>query len=133
MKLIKLSQGFWAKRLFLGLVVAIEIFHGVQAHAMAEKDEGLLGEVRYSILDEPTFQKLYGVEGILMDGRNISGTDLHRLVNVTSIPDARGVFLRGKNNGRGDGAQNPDGDLAIGTLQWDQNQSHNHYNGTHQS
>ena len=32
-----------------------------------------------------------------------------------NLPDMRGQFLRGKNNGRLDGEENPDGDLDVGT------------------
>lgn len=40
-------------------------------------------------------------------------------LSVTTVPDCRGLFLRGKNNGRNDGNQNPDGDVTPGTLQDD--------------
>lgn len=43
-----------------------------------------------------------------------------------NLPDLRGVFLRGKNNGRNDGKQDPMGDNALGTYEGDQMQDHMH-------
>ncbi len=44
----------------------------------------------------------------------------------STLPDLRGVFLRGKNNGRSDGKQDPAGESAIGTYEADQLQDHMH-------
>jgi hypothetical protein len=41
-------------------------------------------------------------------------------VTVASVPDCRGLVLRGKNNGRSDGDQDPAGDLALGTYESDE-------------
>jgi len=48
------------------------------------------------------------------------------LGNSNVLPDLRGAFLRGKNNGRVDGNQDPDGERAIGHFQLDDFKSHNH-------
>jgi hypothetical protein len=63
---------------------------------------------------------------VLADGRNVAGTAYATATGASTVPDLRGVFLRGKNNGRSDGSQNPDGDLALGAYQADQFLSHNH-------
>lgn len=76
-----------------------------------------IGMIVHSRLTEAQFQEINGTSWILMDGRNIAGSALATLTGVTNIEDARGLVLRGKNNGRVDGNQNPDGDLAIGTFQ----------------
>ncbi|CAG8456529.1 44427_t:CDS:2 [Gigaspora margarita] len=87
---------------------------------------GRLGEIRYSILNQEQFQELYGKEWILMDGSSILGSDLEKKFGWTSVPDARGLFLRCKNNGRNDGLENPSGELALGQYQTDNLKSHNH-------
>lgn len=82
-----------------------------------------LGEVKQSVLTEAQFQEIHGPEWVLMDGRDITGSDLHTLTGSSTLPDARGQFLRGKNNGRSDGNENPDGDLALGAIQLDKTRS----------
>ncbi|CAG8720098.1 19086_t:CDS:2, partial [Dentiscutata erythropus] len=88
--------------------------------------EGKLGEIRYSILNKEQFQELYGKEWILMDGSSISGSDLERRFGWTFVPDARGLFLRCKNNERSDGLENPSGELGLGQYQADNLKSHTH-------
>jgi hypothetical protein len=61
-----------------------------------------------------------------MDGRNVNGSKYASITGTSVIPDGRGQFLRGKNNGRGDGQENPAGDLIIGTQQTDEFKSHFH-------
>lgn len=60
------------------------------------------------------------------DGRNVSGSAYSTLTTFATVPDLRGIFRRGKNNGRSDGNQNPDGDLALGTYSADKFISHTH-------
>jgi hypothetical protein len=81
--------------------------------------EGVLGEIRSSLLTEAQFQAETDSTWVLCDGRSVIGSDYQILTGNNSIPDARGVFLRGKNNGRVDGNQNPDGDSALGAFQAD--------------
>lgn len=85
-----------------------------------------LGTVIQSYLNEAQFQAIRGTDWVLMDGRDVTGSDYAALTGNTTIPDARGRYLRGKNNGRSDGNQNPDGDLALGTLQNDELMAHDH-------
>ena len=85
-----------------------------------------IGDIRESVLTESQFQALNGPGWVLMDGRDISGSALDTLTSMSTLPDARGVVLRGKNNGRDNSTGNPDGDLAIGTAQTDQFGSHVH-------
>lgn len=75
---------------------------------------------------------------ILADGATLDRSSFQELFNVFDcsvgcpssvtfkIPDLRGMFLRSKNNGRADGNQNPDGDLALGVVQQDAFKSHTH-------
>jgi hypothetical protein len=85
-----------------------------------------LGDIRQSLLTESQFQAINGTGWVLMDGRSITGSGLATLTGLTTLPDARGVVLRGKNNGRSTATGNPDGDVAVGTFQADQNGAHSH-------
>jgi hypothetical protein len=51
------------------------------------------------------------------------GSTYHAITGFTTVPDMRGRFLRGKNNGA---TTNPDGDLALGTNTSDKFRSHVH-------
>ena len=79
-----------------------------------------VGSVVYSILDENTFQaQMGGVERwVLADGRSLAGqhTQYENLLHDDEIPNLLGVFIRGKNNGRADGNQNPDGEILLGSV-----------------
>lgn len=88
-------------------------------------NSGQIGDVVNSILDEASFQDLRGSGWVLMDGRDITGTPLAAIIGNT-LPDARGQFLRAKNNGRADGQEDPDGERALGTQQTDRAQGHHH-------
>ena len=85
-----------------------------------------LGSVVHSLLTEAQFQAINGVGWVLEDGRSISTSALALLTGITVLPDSRGRFLRGKNNGRSGATGNPDGDVALGTTQDDQFLSHVH-------
>ncbi len=91
-----------------------------------------IGSITTSMLTEAQFQSEIGsTKWILADGRLASGTDYGALTGVSFIPDLRGVFLRGKNNGKIGGQSNPSGDLALGVYQDDEFQTHNHGGGNH--
>ncbi len=85
-----------------------------------------VGSVRHSMLTELQFQAANGTGWVLMDGRNVAGSAYAVLTGLTTIPDHRGIGFRGKNNGRADGAQNPAGDVALGTYQGDSVVDHSH-------
>lgn len=94
-------------------------------------NDGFVGDVVTSMLTEAQFQNQRNAGWVLMDGRNVNGSKYSTITGNSNIPDARGLFLRGKNNGRIDGLQNPDGDLAIGTYQSDAFASHTHIQNSH--
>src|SRR5579864_2679083 len=62
-----------------------------------------VGSVVCSMLDEPTFQgqttNPTPQRWILADGRNVSGSAYQTLTGHANVPDLRGTFLRGKDNG----------------------------------
>lgn len=89
-----------------------------------------VGSLIYSMLDAAQFQGQAGPgeTWVLADGRSVAGQNtLYEKVTKTSqLPNLLGVFVRGKNNGRNDGNQNPDGDLGVGQLTPDKFLHHNH-------
>lgn len=82
-----------------------------------------VGSILDSMLTEVQFQAQWNVGWILADGRSVVGSRYHTLTGHTVAPDLRGMFLRGKDNGRG---LNPDGELALGTETPDQMLAHTH-------
>ena len=85
-----------------------------------------VGDVVASLLDETTFAKVHGSGWVLADGRDVTGSEYATITGNTTVPDLRGLFLRGKNDGRSDGKENPDGDLPLGSYQADMFKSHSH-------
>jgi hypothetical protein len=88
---------------------------------------GVLGDVKYSILNPQKFIKLNGNSWVLMDGRNINNSDLFKETGMTMLPDARGVFLRSMNVGRDTTQGDPDGNTRLaGSYQGDEVKAHTH-------
>lgn len=98
-----------------------------------------LGDVKYSILSEAQFQQVNGAGWVLMKrqykGDLVTGNEPSVFdymdgnnENLSYLPDARGVFLRGKSFNSG---KNPDGDLLLGTFQDDMFASHTHIQDPH--
>lgn len=80
---------------------------------------GAVGEMKSAMLSEADFQAQFGDEWILADGRDVTGSKYEILTGQTVVPDARGLALRGKNNGRSTAEGNEAGDLALGTYEND--------------
>jgi hypothetical protein len=86
-----------------------------------------VGSVVPTFLTEAQYQAEVGnTKWVLADGRSSAGTEFATLTGLTTIPDLRGNGLRGKNNGRVDGNQNPAGEQPLGTYEADQMLVHNH-------
>ena len=51
----------------------------------------------------------------LADGRQVASSRYELITSSNTIPDLRGLFLRGINSGRNDGWQDPDGERHPGT------------------
>ncbi len=96
-----------------------------------------IGTIVATMLTESDFQDLqqyYNPSSprfILADGRDVSGTPYATITGNTNVPDLRGVFIRGKNNGRSDGNENPAGDLALGTFSAESVGTHGHAYGAY--
>ena len=82
-----------------------------------QRRESNIGDIRQSMLTEAQFQLLNGTGWVLMDGRDITGSGLASVTGSNTLNDARGLVLRGKNNGRADGNQDPAGERAVGAFQ----------------
>ena len=89
-------------------------------------DTGRIGQIMSAMLSETQWQAIHGNSWILADGRSVAGSNYATVTGSSVAPDLRGLALRGKNNGRSDGNQNPDGDLALGVFQGDTMGSHTH-------
>lgn len=83
------------------------------------------GQIVSSMLSVEQFLQVNGNNWILADGRKVPGSLYAKLVSE-SVPDLRGVFLRGKNYGRDPVFGNVNGDLPLGTFQKHEFASHTH-------
>lgn len=102
-----------------------------KAALVSSSDLNPVGMIISSLLTEAQFQALNGTSWVLADGRNITGSLYSTITSATLIPDLRGQTLRGKNNGRVDGNQDPDGERALGAFQSHAFGSHDHTQGSH--
>jgi len=82
-------------------------------------EQHALGDVRASFLTEAQFTAEVDGTWTLCDGKLVTGSDYEALTGNSSVPDLRGMFLRGKNNGRADGDENPAGDKDLGIFETD--------------
>lgn len=97
-----------------------------------DSSSAAVGSIQASLLTEAEFQSIFGTGWVLARGQSVSGSKYTSLTGVSSVPDLRGQFLRGKNNGRSDGNQDPGGErnLRDGVIQQDQYQGHTHSTGS---
>ena len=78
-----------------------------------------VGTIISSMLTEAQFQAEKSTDWVLADGRSVAGSKYSTLTGNANLPDMRGRFLRGKNNGASGADYNPDGDSALGAFQAD--------------
>lgn len=91
-----------------------------------KKSEASIGDIKHSMLTEAQFQAEVDTTWVLADGRDVTGSDFETLTGFSIVPDCRGQFLRGANNGRSDGKENPDGGALLGIQQDDAIAPHSH-------
>ena len=91
-----------------------------------QSDRNPVGMIVSSMLTLTQFQTINGIGWVMADGTSIVGTKYAAVTGLAVSPDLRGMVMRGKNNSRADGNQNPDGDVAVGTFQTDALQGHFH-------
>ena len=89
------------------------------ANRIQKIEDGFVGEYKYSDLTEAELQGEYGTKWILADGRDVTGSKYAEITGRNNVPDARGLFFRGKNNGRSDGNENPAGEQDLGSYEDD--------------
>jgi hypothetical protein len=82
-----------------------------------------VGEIVASMLTQGPFQRVHGSEWVLADGQNVKGSAYSAATGMETVPDLRGVFLRGKNNGR---AADGNAELSLGAYQADGFKTHVH-------
>ncbi|MCR9253699.1 MAG: hypothetical protein NXI20_25005 [bacterium] len=102
----------------------------------AQPSEGVIGDLKYSIL-EPSEFRVYNGEGwVLLDGgedlnrtydKSWRETALYQICALDSFPDARGTFLRALNLGKNAVKGDPEGmSRKLGSYQSDSFMSHVH-------
>ena len=89
-------------------------------------NQNKVGDVVQSMLTEAQFQAERDSTWVLMDGRSVVGSDFEARTSLSNLPDGRGQFLRGKNNGRPASEGNTSGEVSLGTEQADSFQGHAH-------
>ncbi len=103
-------------------------FDSSKAQDQGNKNEGKIGDVKYSVLDPDKFRELNGKGWVLMDGSSMENSGLAAITKEKTMPDARGVFIRGMNLGQTVENGDVDGNRAVGKFQLDSFQGHKHYN-----
>ncbi len=96
-----------------------------------------VGTIVSSMLQPTKFAEAVGdvdrtpPEWVLADGqKDITNSRYGQLTGNRTPPDLRGMFLRGMNEGRNDGMQDPDGSRKAGEPQKDSFQKHSHIIGS---
>lgn len=79
--------------LLLSIVIILLIATSFESKE-SEKSEGFIGQVIYSMMP-PTVFTADNPDWILMDGRDVEGSEFHRQTGLTKIPDAQNQFIRG--------------------------------------
>lgn len=85
-----------------------------------------VGSAVAAMLTEAQFQAQNGTGWVLADGRSVTGSAYATITGNSNIPDWRGVYLRGKNNGRTDGYEDPYGEATLGDYQGSHIKGHTH-------
>lgn len=100
---------------------------GANSNLIATFQNTPIGSIVESLLTQSQFQTAIGnANWLLCNGQTCGGSAYATLTGNTTVPDFRATVLRGKNNGRSDGNQNQNGDLALGTLTVNQIANHTH-------
>lgn len=83
----------------------------------------IVGEVKTAFLTEEQFQAIAGKNWVLADGRNVKGSEYHRVTGSITVPDMRSTVARMADH---DAGLNPDGNLELGSYQADELDGHTH-------
>jgi hypothetical protein len=96
------------------------------ARIFLKSDRNPIGMIVPSMLTLAQFQAINGTTWVLANGASVSGSAYATITGNSTVPDLRGMFLRGKNNGRADTNEDPGGERSLGNLQADEFKSHRH-------
>lgn len=83
----------------IGLVALIVIGTSFQSTQEKTSSNGTIGDVKYSVLPETRFKEL-NPGWVLMDGRDVIGSEYHRETGFKSIPNGTNNFVRGMSDNR---------------------------------
>jgi len=87
----------------VGTILAILAFSNSD-----DKPIGAIGDVKYSVLPPYKFREENGKGWVLMDNNiPLQGSNLNTKHGITSLPDARGLFIRSLNLKRNDDKADP--------------------------
>lgn len=112
-------SGFTSWKLLSSYTSNASSSFGAFASSATRTDSSPIGMIIPSMLTEAQFQALNGTSWVLAQGQTATGTAYASITGQSTIPDLRGMFLRGKNNGRVDGNQDSGGERALGSFQSD--------------
>ena len=112
-------------------VSLVAVLSAASQNEVAPSDDiAHVGEIRMSLLAPAQFREFYGTDWVLMDGKTeLAGTDLAMWatgIHNGTLPDARGAFLRGMNEGRDSATGDIDTNRRVGSYQSDAFQTHKH-------
>lgn len=85
-----------------------------------------VGDIVSSSLTLEQFTITHGTGWRLANGGAVPGTAYSRVTGLTTVPDLRGVFLRGRNYDRRLDMGDPAGDKPVGTYEADELKKHAH-------
>jgi hypothetical protein len=133
--IVPLNSSNFSSTLFMGVRVGsyelsprTELTYAPYALAVLETVcSGAVGDIKYSILNPTQFATVNGPCWVPMDGRSIATSKLSNILNINSIPDSGGLFLRSQ-----EFSSSPNHDpertnsTPILTVQNQNIQSHNH-------
>lgn len=109
--------------LALNLGVATEVSPNLSNIQAQINQLTIIGETKSAFLTESQFQSQAGLNWVLCDGRDVTGSTFATLFGSNNIPDMRATVPRMKDNGKGIDSY---GDVALGTYEPDQFASHGH-------
>lgn len=119
-----MNRRFVFATLVLGLLAFVSTTQPIRAHSYLSSLP--VGTVIHSMLIPEQMTTFGRGVWVLMDGREVPGSDYETATGNARVPDARGLFLRSHNAGRSAYSGNPDGDLRPGATQSDQVGVHTH-------
>jgi len=116
----------------LAVILLVPTLYIMAFKPAAPTDSGNIGDVKYSVLEPAKFMDQNPGWVLLDGGASQQSRDLfqksalHLQLKFPALPDARGVFIRAMNLGRGSADGDPEGDAAVGRYQGDQLKLHSH-------